>query len=96
MRDDIKIVVDQLGQINTMLSEMKEDIRTIKNDAYATKTKMDFLAEGHVKLKGYLFEVLMLRADKVSLEFKLIELQSSIRKIQEFLRNNLKVENSIE
>ncbi len=64
---------------------MSEETKAILFELECLNQKLDFLIEKQGRMSRNFWDIVMLRADKISLELKMIELQSSIRKLMDLL-----------
>lgn len=86
MSEESRMILEQLGQINQNVLEMKEDISELKSDVANLKTDVKNLKIDMVGLKT---DVESLKSDMLDVKEKVINLESGQRELHLLVENEI-------
>jgi len=72
--------------MNETTAEIKENINVLKSASEINDMRMEWLLRNQSSLKQNMYDILIMGADKVRLELKMIDIESGIKRLESLVQ----------
>ena len=86
MSEETRMIMEQLKQMNETMAEIKENINVLKSASGINDMRMEWLLRNQSSLKQNMYDILIMGADKVRLELKMIDIESGIKRLESLVQ----------
>jgi len=86
MSEETRMIMEQLKQMNETMAEIKENINVLKSASEINDMRMEWLLRNQSSLKQNMYDILIMGADKVRLELKMIDIESGIKRLESLVQ----------
>ena len=86
MSEETGMIMEQLKQMNETTAEIKENINVLKSASEINDMRMEWLLRNQSSLKQNMYDILIMGADKVRLELKMIDIESGIKRLESLVQ----------
>jgi len=86
MSEEARMIMEQLKQMNETTAEIKENINVLKSASEINDMRMEWLLRNQSSLKQNMYDILIMGADKVRLELKMIDIESGIKRLESLVQ----------
>jgi len=86
MSEETGMIMEQLKQMNETMAEIKENINVLKSASEINDMRMEWLLRNQSSLKQNMYDILIMGADKVRLELKMIDIESGIKRLESLVQ----------